>query len=375
VTYARAMRTMRAAVLEAVDAPMVIDEVTIGDPRPGEVLVRVAHCGVCHSDLSVIDGSFPTPLPIVLGHEAAGVIEEVGAGVTSVAPGDHVVLMPTPSCGHCYFCTRGQPTLCAEHSGALFSQTMADGSTPLRRGDEVLYRGLATAGFAEYAVMAEVAVVKIPEYVPLVTACVLGCSVQTGVGAVLNTARVEEGATVLVLGAGGVGISVVQGAVLAGAATIMVSDPMAERREAAKRFGATHLVDPTTEDLASACFDLTGVGMDYAFEAAGQAALVEQSIGLIRNGGTIVCVGAAPLDQTITIAPAVTFTAMEKRLIGCCLGSANAQHEIPRLLSLWRTGRLDLDGMITGRVPLDQANEAIAAATDRRGVRTIIDIA
>ena len=366
---------MRAALLEAVTAPMVIDEVLIADPRPGEVLVRVAHCGVCHSDLSVIDGSFPAPTPIVLGHEASGAVEEVGAGVTSVAPGDHVVLMPTPSCGRCYFCTRGQPTLCADHSGALFTSTMADGSTPLRRGDEVVDRGLGTAGFAEMAVMAEAGVVKIPTDVPLVTACVLGCSVQTGVGAVLNTARVEEGATVVVLGAGGVGISVVQGAVLAGAATIVVSDPVPERREAAKRFGATHLVDPTTDDIAAACFDLTGVGMDYAFEAAGQAALIEQGIGLIRNGGTVVCVGAPPLDQSITIPHAVTFTAMEKRLIGCFLGTANAQREIPRLLSLWRAGRLDLDGMITGRVPLSRANEAIDAATDKRGVRTIIDIA
>jgi Zn-dependent alcohol dehydrogenase len=368
------MRSMRAAVLESVGGEVVVDEVEVAAPRQGEVLVRVAHCGVCHSDLSVIDGGFPAPLPMVLGHEAAGVVEEVGPGVTSVAPGDHVVLIPLPSCGRCYFCTRGQTTLCAEHSSALLTGTMSDGSTPLRRGDEVVYRGLGTAGFAEYAVMAEAGVVKIDDDVPLATACVLGCSVQTGVGAVLNTVQVEEGATVLVLGAGGVGISVVQGAVLAGASTIIVSDPVAERREAAKRFGATHLVDPTTDDLTATCMDLTSVGLDYAFEAAGRAALIEQGIGLVRNGGTVVCVGAPPLEESVTIPMAVTFTAMEKKLVGCFLGTVNAHREVPRLLSLWRNGRLDLDGMVTGRVPLDQAQDAITAAKDMRGIRTIIDI-
>jgi Zn-dependent alcohol dehydrogenase len=178
-----------------------------------------------------------------------------------------------------------------------------------------------------------------------------------------------------VLGAGGVGIACVQGAVLAGASTIVVSDPLAERRDAAKHFGATHVLDPTTDDLHAACFDLTGVGMDYAFEAAGRAALIEQGINLVRNGGTVVGVGAPPADQSVTIPMAVLFTATEKKLIGCLLGTSNSQREVPRLLALWRAGRLDLDSMITGRVPLAQANDAIASATAKTGIRTIIDIA
>ena len=368
------MRVMTAAVLEAVDQPLVVGEVEVHDPRPGEVLVRVAHCGVCHSDLSVIDGSFPAPLPVVLGHEATGVVEEVGEGVTEVAPGDHVVLSPLPSCGQCYFCARHQPTLCARHSSSLFTSMMPDGTSPLERDGSVVYRGLGTAAFAEYAVMPEIGVVRIADDVDLAVACVLGCAVQTGVGAVLNTARVEEGATVAVLGAGGIGISVTQGAAVAGASKIVVVDPDPERREAAKGFGATHVLDPFADDVTAAAFDLTGVGFDYAFEAAGKAALIEQGIGIVRPGGTVVCVGAPPLAEGISIPAVVGFTATEKKLIGCLLGSVNSQYDVPRLIALWQAGRLDLDAMITGRYPLAKINEAVDGARSLRGLRTVIDL-
>lgn len=368
------MPTMTAAVLEAVDEALVIDEVEIRGPRAGEVLVRIAHCGVCHSDLSVIDGGFPAPLPVVLGHEATGVVEDVGDGVTTVAPGDHVVLTPLPSCGRCYFCTRRQPTLCAAHSMALFTSTMSDGTTPLARDGQPVYRGLGTAAFAELAVMAEAGVVKIPADVDLGVACVLGCAVQTGVGAVLNTARVEEGATVVVLGAGGIGISATQGAVIAGASTIVVVEPDAARREAALGFGATHVLDPAADDVATAGFDLTGVGFDYAFETAGKAALIEQAIGVVRPGGTIVCVGAPPIDEGITIPGVVGFTATEKRLVGCLLGSVQSQYDVPRLVALWQAGRLRLDEMVTGRFPLAKVNDAVDGARSLRGLRTVVDI-
>lgn len=368
------MRSMRAALLTSLDHPIEVTDVDIAGPRAGEVLVRVSHCGLCHSDLSVIDGSFPSPLPVVLGHEAAGVIEEVGQGVTAVAPGDHVILTPVPSCGHCYFCVRNQPTLCAVHGTALYTSTMADGTTPLSRGGETVYRGLAAAAFAEYAVMPEIGVVKVDPDIPLETACVLGCAVQTGVGAVLNTAGVEEGATVLVLGAGGIGISVVQGAVLAGAALIVVADPVAARRDAALGFGATHAVDPSTEDVVARCFELTGVGMDYCFEAAGMAVLIEQGLACSRPGGTTVCVGAPPVDQGISIPGVVGFGATEKRLVGCLLGSSNAQRDVPRLLSLWRAGRLDLDSMITRRLPLEQVGDAVDLLQRREGIRTVLTV-
>ncbi len=366
---------MRAAVLEAPQTPVAVSDIEIRGPRAGEVLVRVAACGVCHSDLSAVDGSFPTPVPVVLGHEAAGVVEEVGPGVTAVAPGDHVVLTPLPACGQCYFCTRNQPTLCQVYSTSLFTNLLPDGTSPLSRGDEVVYRGLATAAWAERAIMPELGVVKIDSGIPLDVACVIGCAVQTGVGAVLNTARVEEGATVLVLGAGGIGIAVTQGARLAGASRIIVVDPVSERRDAAERFGATDVVDPTVDDVFSRAFALTnGIGVDYAFEAAGQAALIEQGITAVRPGGTICCVGAPPIEQGILLPGVVGFTAMEKKLIGCLLGSVHAQRDIPRLLALWRAGRLDLEGMITHRMDLDHTEDALQLMRDRQGLRTVLNV-
>jgi Zn-dependent alcohol dehydrogenase len=220
-----------------------------------------------------------------------------------------------------------------------------------------------------------VAVVKVDPDVPLDVACVIGCAVQTGVGAVLNTAGVEPGATVLVLGAGGIGIAVAQGARIAGAAMIVVSDPSAERRDTALRFGATHVLDPEAVDVAAAVYELTGgIGMDYCFEAAGRAALIETGIAASRNGGTTVCVGAPPVDQGIAIPGVVGFSATEKRLIGCLLGSSNSHREIPRLLSLWKAGRLDLEAMITARRPIDEVVDALDDMQARAGLRTVLDV-
>lgn len=367
--------TMRAALLETPGTVVVVDDVEINDPRAGEVLVRVRYCGLCHSDLSVVDASFPGGLPVVLGHEAAGVVEAVGPGVTCVAVGDPVVLTPLPNCGRCYFCVRNEPTLCKEYSISLFTGLLPDGTTPLSRGGQPVFRGLATAAFGELALMPEAGVVKIDPDVPLEVACVLGCAVQTGVGAVLNTAKVEVGATVLVLGAGGIGIAVTQGARIVGATTIVVSDPSEERREAAKRFGATHVVDPTATDVAAACHELTdGIGVDYAFEAAGHASLLETGIAATRPGGTTVGVGAPPIDQSVTLHGVVGFTAMEKKLIGCLLGSCDAHRDVPRMLELWKAGLLDLEGMITSRRPLAEVGEAIEDMKARRGIRTVLQV-
>jgi S-(hydroxymethyl)glutathione dehydrogenase / alcohol dehydrogenase len=368
------MTTMRAAVLEA-EGKVEVGDVDIEDPRPGEVLVKVTDCGVCHSDLSAIDGSFPAPRPSVLGHEAAGIVEAVGPGVTGLQPGDKAVLTPLPSCGHCYFCTRGNPTLCAEYSAALFTSTRPDGTSPLSRNGDLVFRGLGMGGWAEYAVLPAQGVVKVDEDTNLAEACVIGCAVQTGVGAVLETARVEEGATVLVLGGGGIGVAVTQGARLAGASMIVVVDPVEARREAAFRFGATHVVDPTETDVTQFCMDLTGVGMDYCFEAAGQAALLEQGIATSRPGGTTVGVGAPPIDQGISIPMVTAFTATEKRLIGCLLGTVNAHRDIPRFLALAKAGRLDLGGMITDRYPLTDVAAAVENLQERRGIRTALSIA
>ena len=366
---------MRAALLESPGQPLrVRDDVALREPRPGEVKVRVRHCGLCHSDLTVAQGAVPGALPIVLGHEAAGVVEEVGPGVTSHVPGDPVVLTPCPPCGGCYWCVRGEWSLCVNSMG-IMTNSFPDGSTGLSVDGRKVFRGLNVAGFAEYTVTQASGAIRIPEGVPLDVACVIGCAVQTGVGAVLNTAGVVEGATVLVLGLGGIGLSVVQGARLAAAAQIAVSDPVPERREAAKLFGATHLLDPGRDDVVAAARELTsGVGVDYAFETAGQAALVEAGYQAVRNGGTVVCVGAPPVDQSVTLAPAALLPVTEKKLVGSLLGSCNSLREVPRLIALWQAGRIDLESLITGHRPLEEINEAMDDMRASRGIRTVLDL-
>jgi S-(hydroxymethyl)glutathione dehydrogenase/alcohol dehydrogenase len=367
--------TMRAAILETPGQPLVIaDDVDIDEPGRGQVRVAVSHCGVCHSDLSVVNGSFPAETPIVLGHEATGVVESVGEGVTKLSPGDPVVLTPCPPCGTCYWCVRSEPGAC-ENSTALFTNRQLDGTTGLSRHGQTVLRGLGVAAFAEYVITSENGAVKIPEDVPLDVACVIGCAVQTGVGAVLNTARVEAGATVLVMGLGGIGLSIVQGARVAGAARILASDPLPARRETAKQLGATDLLDPTSDDVPTAARELTGgIGVDYAFECVGSARVCEAGIAACRNGGTTVAVGAAPISESINITPAALFTASEKKLVGCLLGSSNSLREVPRLIALWQSGQLDLEKLITNRRPLAEINEAMEDLAAGRGIRTVLTL-
>jgi S-(hydroxymethyl)glutathione dehydrogenase / alcohol dehydrogenase len=366
---------MRAAVLEASEKPLVIvDDIEIEDPRAGEVLVRVTHCGVCHSDYSFANGTYPFVQQAVLGHEAAGVVEAIGEGVTTVAPGDKVVLTPVAACDRCYWCLRGDYGCCV-NAAAVSLGTFIDGRTPLSRHGAPILRGVGLGGFAEKVLTPESGAIKVAPDTPLEVACVIGCSVQTGVGAVINTAKVPEGATVLVVGAGGVGIAIVQGARVAGASRIIVSDPVAERREAALRFGATDVIDPTTQDVVARVQQLTdGIGVDNAFEAVGSGPLVETCLWATRNGGTTVMVGAAGLEHNVTMAPAVIFMTSERKLMGSFLGSCNSRREIPRLLALWRAGRLDLEGMITARRPLEEINEAFDDMGAGRGLRTVLTI-
>jgi S-(hydroxymethyl)glutathione dehydrogenase / alcohol dehydrogenase len=363
---------MRAALLEAANEPFVIDDsVKIDDPGPGYVRVKVSNCGICHSDLTVARGASATP--IVLGHEAAGVVDAVGEGVTMLAPGDSVVLTPIAPCGRCYFCLRGDAGLCVNNRDVL-TNTFADGSTGLSRGGDKVYRGLGVGGFAEYVLTTETGAIRVPADTPLDVVCVIGCAVQTGVGAVLNTAQVEPGATVLVLGLGGIGQSVVQGARVAGAARIIASDPIPARREAALKLGATDVIDPGRDDVATVARSITDVGPDYAFECAGQSALAQVGIAATRPGGMTVLVGAPTADQAITIAPAVLFGIEEKQLKGCFLGSCNSLRDVPRMVDLWRAGQLDLEGLITHRRPLDEINDAFADMEAGRGIRTVLEL-
>ncbi|MEM8706148.1 MAG: alcohol dehydrogenase catalytic domain-containing protein, partial [Actinomycetota bacterium] len=288
---------MRAAVLTAADRPLeIVDDVEIGAPRADEVLVRVLHSGICHSDLTVIDNAHG--LPVVLGHEAAGEIAAVGDGVRDLHVGDKVILAPLAPCGHCGACERQAGTECLE-ALAFVNHLRPDGTSPFSRGGELVHRGLGVGGFAEYTIVPASGAARVPDDTPLDIACVIGCAVQTGVGAVLNTAAVRPGSSVVVLGAGGVGQAVVQGARIAGAEHIIVSEPVAERRATARAMGATAVIDPTVDDLRAAVMDLTGgAGADYAFEAAGSGALVQVGIELTGVGGTVVVVGAPPHTHT-----------------------------------------------------------------------------
>lgn len=366
---------MRAALLEASEKPLeVVGDVDIEDPRTGEVLVRVSHCGVCHSDLSLANGTFPVTAPTVLGHEAAGTVEAIGAGVTELAVGDKVVLTPIPVCNACYWCVRGEYGCCV-NTAAVTTGTFNDGRTPLSRHGQPVLRGVGVGGFAERVITPVTGAIKVPDDTPLEIACVIGCAVQTGVGAVLNTARVPEGATVLVVGGGGIGIAITQGARIAGATRIILSDPVATRREAALRFGATDVVDPTTENVLERVQALTGgIGVDDAFDAVGSGVAIETCIWSTRNGGTTILVGAGGLDQSVSLAPPVFFTLSERKIMGCFLGSSNGRRDIPRLIALWRAGRLDLEGMITARRPLAEVNDAFADMTAGLGLRTVLTI-
>jgi Zn-dependent alcohol dehydrogenase len=361
---------MRAALLEAPNTELkVVDDIDIAPPGPGQIRVRVVNCGVCHSDLHVVDGGLPGMMPTVLGHEAGGIVEEVGAGVLDLAVGDKVIMTLRPVCGRCYFCVRNQPSLCSGPGGM-----MAMGPPPLSRGGEPVYPGIGMGAFAEQVIVYQNAAVKVPDDTPLEIACVIGCAVQTGVGAVLNTAQVEAGATVLVQGLGGVGMSIVQGARIAGASQVIVSDPFAERRELAAAFGATSAIDPNAQDVVSAVQAATGqIGVDYAFDAVGVPALVETGLNACRPGGTTVCVGVPKMTDAYTV-QALFFAMGEKKLTGCFLGSSNPQREFPRLLDLWRHGRLDLEGMVTARRPLAEINEAFADMKAGHGLRTVLDI-
>ena len=364
---------MRAALYEAGSTDLAIGDVDIDEPAPGRVRVRVHHCGICHSDYTALHSTYGAS-PSVLGHEAAGVVDAVGDGVTMVAPGDKVVLTPIAPCGRCYWCQRDQPGCCVNNS-AVLAGAFLDGSTGLSRKGQQVFRGLGVGGFAEYAMCNETGAVKVPSDTPLETACVIGCAVQTGVGAVLNTAKVEPGATVLVLGLGGIGLSVVQGARAAGAAQIVASDPLEWRRRAAASMGATTVLDPTADDVIAATRDLTGVGADYVFECAGVAALAAVGVEAARAGGSIVLVGAPPLEGKLELDPLVLFGISEKKLMGCFLGSCNSLRDIPRMVAMWRGGQLDLEALVTAHRPLEEINEAFTDLAAGVGIRTVIDLA
>ncbi|TMD90051.1 MAG: Zn-dependent alcohol dehydrogenase [Chloroflexi bacterium] len=357
---------MRAAVCHRFGHPLVIEEVELAKPASGEVSVRVDACGVCHSDISFIEGAWGGDLPAVYGHEVAGVVTDVGPDVDSLRSGDHVVVTLVRSCGRCFYCMRGEPTQCV---GAF----AIDESGPLRlaRGGR-LKQAMHVGGFAESVTVHSSQVVPIPAGVPPESGCLLACAVATGVGAVRNTAQVAPGASVVVIGAGGVGLNSVQGAALAGARPVIAVDVSESRLEAARLFGATNVVNPKRTDAATAIREATeGRGADYTFISAGSPAAIELGLTTSRRGGTVVIVGITGTGVTVPVDPG-ELADSARRVLGCKMGAIRPQVDIPALVEAYRAGQLKLDELVTARFPLARINEAIDTARRGEGLRTVI---
>lgn len=356
---------MRAAVARAVGQPVEVrDDVDLAGPGPREVRVAIRAAGVCHSDRSILDGTVPVPLPCVPGHEGAGIVVAVGEGVSGIGIGQPVILSWVPQCGVCWFCRHGKPHLCTETAAAAMRSSLSIAGEPIGAG-------IGPACFAEEAVVPATGVIPVPDHVPFDVAALVGCAVTTGVGAAVNTARVRPGSSVLVVGCGGVGISAIQGARLCGAAEIVAVDTVEARRTGARRFGATHDAHP---DALPAVIDEVsdGLGFDYSFEVVGTPATIRLAWNATKRGGTTTIVGAGRMDDTLQFTPFELFY-FERRLLGCVYGSADPRVEFPRLLRLWRAGRLDLEGMITRRTDLENVNDAFAAMDRGDGIRTVLE--
>jgi S-(hydroxymethyl)glutathione dehydrogenase/alcohol dehydrogenase len=358
---------MRAAVLRNTgdDKLEIRDDVELGPVGPGEVKVKIHATGVCHSDVSGMNGTIPQPAPFVPGHEGAGVVAEVGEGVSSVAPGDHVIIAWSPPCGSCKFCIdRKQPNLC------INIQFTASAIPHFTQGGAPIFGFAGSGTWAEEMIMPQQGVVKIDPATPHEIASLVGCGVMTGVGAALNTAKVTPGSSVVVFGCGGVGISAIQGARVAGASEIVAVDLVDSKLEDAQRFGATHAVKP--DELDSARQSITGGdGFDYAFEAIGLPQTMRSAYDTIRRGGTACIIGVGGFDKTISFNAFELFFD-EKTIKGSYYGSADVRSDFSRMLNLWKNGRLDLEGMISKKIHIDDVNEAVADLMAGTVIRSVI---
>ncbi|HJS49412.1 MAG TPA: zinc-binding dehydrogenase, partial [Gaiellaceae bacterium] len=347
-------------------APLEIEDLKLDPPQAGEVRVDVAACAICHSDIHFAEGAWGGRLPAVYGHEAAGIVESVGVGVEAVRPGDRVVVSLIRTCGRCFFCTRGEPYLCE-------AEFPIDARSRLQTMDgEPVHVAMNTAAFAEQVVVDVSQLAVVPDVVPLDVASLLACGVITGLGAVVSTAQVPVGSSVVVIGTGGVGLNSVQGALICGAQPIVALDISPAKLEAATAFGATHTFDPAACDPAAEVRALTGGrGADYVFVTVGSTHAVEQGLGLLRSGGTLVVVGLPPSGATFGVV-AVDFAGEALRILGSNMGSTKLGIAVPALVDLYRGGRLKLDELISARFPLERINEAIAAVGDGATLRNVI---
>jgi S-(hydroxymethyl)glutathione dehydrogenase/alcohol dehydrogenase len=359
---------MKAAVFHGPNQPLKIEDVDIDEPREHEIVVRTVASGVCHSDLHFVDGLYTCPTPAILGHEAAGIVDKVGSQVTYVKPGDHVIACLSVFCGYCPECMSGRPNLCSNKSA---TQRPKGDKPRLSQGGKKITQFADLSSYAEKMLVHENAVVKIREDFPLDRAALIGCGVITGVGAAINTAKVEPGSTVAVFGAGGIGLSVIQGARIAGARQIIAVDKFEHKLALAKRFGATHAVDASNTDPVDAIRSMTGgTGVEYSFEAIGLKKAAEQAYECLAPGGLATIVGMIPLGQKVEIDG---FSMLfEKRIQGCYMGSNRFRIDMPRLIEFYMQGRLNLDDMISRRGHLEDVNEAFRAMKAGEVARTVL---
>ena len=356
---------MKAAVLYALNKELEIrDDVGLAELKPGEVHIKLVASGVCHSDVSAQNGTIPIGLPCVLGHEGAGIVKAVGPGVTDVKPGDKAIIAFTPACRKCKPCLRGQSNLCTSVMQMMMTPHFVIDGKPVS--------GMAGCGtFADEMIITEGAVIPVDASIPLNVAALIGCGVMTGVGAAINTAQIKPGSSVIIFGAGGVGVAAIQGARIAGASEIVAVDKVDSKLELALKFGATHAIKPEAVDSTKASVT-GGEGFDYAIECVGHPALIRQSFDVTRRGGTTVIVGVGRMTEEVKFNAFEMFY-HEKNLKGSMFGSANVRIDFDRLLRLWKYGKLDLEGMISRRIKLGEVNEAFRAMQAGEVIRSVIE--
>jgi len=364
----------RAAILEQLNTPLVVEEIELDDPMDNEILIKMVASGVCHTDLHCIKGDLLTPPPVVLGHEGAGIVEKVGKNVTSFQPGDKVLVTVAPNCGKCPACMMGVPTSCeTDPQTAMLMGTMANGTKRMRRKDGTeLSHFMAQSSFSEYAVVEESATVRVPDDAPLDVVCLLGCGAATGIGAVINKARVKAGSSVAVFGCGGVGLSVIMAAKLVGANPIVAVDLLDSKLEAAKQFGATMLVNASKDDPVAQIAAMCNGGVDYSFEVIGNTQAMAQAFNAVyaRPGGMALILGLSPIGTTFPV-EAWRFL-REVTITGCTAGSIRPKLDIPRYIDLYMAGKLPIDKLVSARYPLDKINDAVQDTFTGKVLRAVI---
>ncbi|MEY2567417.1 MAG: hypothetical protein QOE35_1946 [Actinomycetota bacterium] len=366
---------VKAAVMTGIDQPLEIrEDIEVEAPRAGEIKIRMGASGVCHSDLSMQNGTMMAAAPIVLGHEGAGIVEEVGEGVTDLKPGDHIIVSWVPQCGDCFFCNRDQGYLCEGANAALATGGLLDGTTRFTSQGAPLFQMAASGTFSEVSIIPASGAVKIPDDLDMKIAALIGCGVLTGTGAAMNTANIRKGDTVAVVGCGGVGLNVIQGARIAGAGEIIAIDMNETKLQMAKEFGATATINASQSDAVSQVMEMTGQrGADVAFEVIGLQQTIDQTITMTRRGGQAILVGVPKMDAMVTLPAFFGVVLAEKTIKGCWYGSSNVQKDVPKLIELYKKGDLKLDELISRTISLDQVNEAFDAMKTGEVARTVIE--